>query len=94
MVRAAGAFFGAQFGWGAAATMPHYVGFDPGVGIGGVFQSHTPVSPAVAYVYVADVSATLTAIDAAGGKRMGEPMTMPGMACFGYFSDPSGTMMG
>jgi len=68
--------------------------FDPGAGIGGVFQSHTPATPAVAYIYAADVGAKLTEIDAAGGKRMGEPMRIPGMGCFGYFKDPSGTAMG
>jgi predicted enzyme related to lactoylglutathione lyase len=87
-------FFSAQFGWGSLATMPQYIAFDPGAGVGGVFQSHTPAMPAVAYIYVADVSATLSAIDAAGGKRMGDAMPMPGMGCFGYFSDPSGTSMG
>ena len=89
-----GDFVRQQFGWGSAATMPQYVAFDPGAGIGGVFQSHTPVAPALAYIYVADVSATLTAIDAAGGKRMGDAMAMPGMATFGYFTDPSGVAMG
>lgn len=87
-------FFSDLFGWGAMATMPHYMAFDPGAGIGGVFQSHTPATPAVAYIYVTDVSSTLTAIDAAGGKRMGDAMPMPGMGCFGYFTDPSGTAMG
>ncbi len=91
---AAAQFFGDQFGWGALATMPHYMAFDPGAGVGGVFQSHTPATPALAYVYVADVAASLTAIDAAGGKRMADPMPMPGMGCFGYFTDPSGTAMG
>jgi len=74
--------------------MPHFMAFDAGASIGGVFQSHTPAMPAVAYIYVADVGATLSEIDAAGGKRMGEPMRMPGMGCFGYFTDPSGTSMG
>ena len=91
---AAGGFFGEQFGWGSAATMPQFVGFDPGAGVGGVFQSHTPALPAVAYVYVADVKTTMAAIVAAGGKSHGDPMAMPGMATFGYFADPSGTMMG
>jgi predicted enzyme related to lactoylglutathione lyase len=91
---AAGAFFGEQFGWGFAETMPAYVGFDAGAGIGGVFQSHTPVAPSMAYVFVDDVSATLNAIDANGGRRMGDAMAMPGMATFGYFTDPSGTGMG
>jgi len=87
-------FFGELFGWGTLATMPQYTAFDPGAGIGGVFQSHTPATPAVAYIYAADVGAKLTEIDAAGGKRMGEPMRIPGMGCFGYFKDPSGTAMG
>lgn len=90
----AGAFFGEQFGWGFAETMPSYVAFDAGAGIGGVFQSHTPVAPSMVYVYVDDVAATLTTIDAHGGRRMGDAMAMPGMATFGYFTDPSGTGMG
>jgi predicted enzyme related to lactoylglutathione lyase len=74
--------------------MPQYLGFTPDGGISGVFQSHTPSLPAVAYIYVADVAAALTEIEAAGGRRMGEPMGLPGMATFGYFADPSGTHMG
>ena len=74
--------------------MPPYVAFDPGAGIGGVFQSHTPALPAVAYIYVDDAVATLTAIDAAGGSRLGDAMSMPGMGTFGYFKDPSGSSMG
>jgi uncharacterized protein len=91
---AAASFFGELFGWGTLSTMPQYMAFDPGAGIGGVFQSHTPASPAVAYIYATDVGAKLAEIDAAGGKRMGDPMRIPGMACFGYFHDPSHTTMG
>lgn len=91
---AAARFFTKLFGWGSGETMPHYMGFDPGAGIGGVFQSHTPGLPAVAYVYVADVGATLQAVDGAGGARLGDPMAMPGLGCFGYFKDPSGTSVG
>lgn len=87
-------FFGGQFGWGCAETMPRYVMFDPGAGIGGVFQSHTPTLTALGYVYVADVAATLKEIDAAGGRRTAEPMSVPGLCTFGYFKDPSGTDMG
>lgn len=86
-------FFGAQFGWGTLPTMPAFVAFDAGAGIGGVFQSHTPALPAVAYIYVADVAAKLLEIEAAGGKRLGDPMSMPGMGTFGYFTDPSATTM-
>ena len=88
------AFFAEHFGWGTLPTMPPYVAFDPGAGIGGVFQSHTPALPAVAYIYVHDAMATLTAIDAAGGSRLGDAMSMSGMGTFGYFKDPSGSSMG
>lgn len=90
----AGRFFGDVFGWWSQEMMPQYLSFHPGAGIGGVFQSHTPVSRGVAYIYVADVDASIATIEGAGGTRMGDPMRMPGLACFGYFSDPSGTMMG
>jgi predicted enzyme related to lactoylglutathione lyase len=91
---AAAGFFGELFGWGSLPTMEHFMAFDPGKGIGGVFQSHTPALPAVAYIYVGDVRAKIVEIEAAGGRRSGDPMDMPGLACFGYFTDPSGTTMG
>jgi len=87
-------FFHELFGWGTVPTMPQFVAFDPGAGIGGVFQSHTPALPAVAYIYVDDASSMLKAIEARGGQRQGDAMSMPGMGTFGYFKDPSGTTMG
>jgi predicted enzyme related to lactoylglutathione lyase len=91
---AAAHFFGELFGWGTRETMPQYLAFDPGAGVGGTFQSHTPTMPAVAYIYVADVGAKIVEIEATGGKRICDPMPVPGMATFGYFQDPSGTSMG
>ena len=88
------AFFGNVFGWGCKETMPRYTGFDPGAGIPGVLQDHTPATPAMLYVYVPDVAAKLDEIDAAGGKRSCDAMTMPGMGTFGYYSDPSSVPMG
>jgi predicted enzyme related to lactoylglutathione lyase len=87
-------FFNELFEWGTRQTLPQYLGFNPGAGVSGVFQAHTPSLPAVAYVYVADVGATLNEIDRAGGRRTAEPMSAPGMGTFGYFTDPSGTHMG
>ena len=87
-------FFGAHFGWATLPTMPRYLMFDAGAGIGGVFQSHTPATRGVAYIYATDVRGTLQKVVAAGGTTLGEAMAMPGMATFGYFRDPSGTMMG
>ena len=91
---AAAACFGEQFGWGTLETMPQYRSFDPGAGLGGVFQSHTPSPSALAYIYVTDVATKLNEIDAAGGRRTAEPMSAPGMGTFGYFTDPSGTNLG
>ena len=91
---AAARWFDGLFGWGSRETMANYMAFDPGRGVGGVFQSHTPGLTAVAYVYVADVGRTLDAIEAAGGARTGDAMAIPGIGCFGYFKDPSGTQMG
>jgi uncharacterized protein len=87
-------FFGELFDWGTLATMPQYMAFDPGAGVGGIFQSHTPSLPAVAYIYTTEVDAKLAEIERAGGKPMGKPMRMPGAGCFGYFKDPSDTTMG
>lgn len=87
-------FFGDLFGWRTIETMPHYLGFDPGAGVGGVFQSHTPALPALAYIYATDVAAKIAEIEAGGGRRLGDPMPLPGLGCFGYFTDPSGTSMG
>ena len=87
-------FFGELFGWGTVETMPSYMAFDPGVSVGGTFQSHTPQTRVLAYIYVADVAGKLGELEAAGGKRMAEPMSMEGFGTFGYFTDPSGTAVG
>lgn len=87
-------FFGDVFGWGTLATMPGYLGFDPGAGVSGVFQTHTPAVRGMAYVWSSDVKASLAVITASGGVPRGEAMSMPGMGTFGYFTDPSGTAMG
>jgi predicted enzyme related to lactoylglutathione lyase len=91
---ATGRFFEELFGWGSIETMPSFRAFDPGAGIGGVFQTHTPATPAVGYIYAEDVKATLSEIESGGGKRIGEPMSAPGMGTFGYFLDASGSTLG
>lgn len=88
---AAGKFFADLFGWGWGESMPGYTAFDPGAGIGGVFQSHTPTLPAMFYVYTSDVAKKLADIEASGGNRTADPMSAPGLGTFGYFQDPSGT---
>ncbi len=90
----AASFLSTMFGWGTLPTMPGYLMFDAGAGIGGVVQSHTPATRGLAYIHVADVAATLAVITDAGGTALGPPMPLPGMTTFGYFTDPSGTAMG
>jgi uncharacterized protein len=88
------ALFGEHFGWGTLGTMPQYMMFDPGAGIGGVFQGHTAVAKSLPYIWVDDVRAKIAEIVAAGGRSLGEPASMPGMGTFGYFVDPNGVGMG
>ena len=56
--------------------------------------SATPQATAMPYLYANDVVAKIAEVVAAGGQKVGEPMSMPGMATFGYFLDPSGTAVG
>ncbi len=91
---AAEKFYGGLFGWGTVAMGPQYMMYDPGAGVGGVFQAHTPQAPVMIYIYVDDVLATLEKIKASGGKQIGEAAAMPGMGMFGYFSDPNGVVLG
>lgn len=91
---ATAAFFANAFGWRAIPTLPHSTAFDPGAGITGIWQSHTPSTRALPYIYVASVEQALRDVEQAGGVRRGAPTVVPGMATFGYFTDPSGTPMG
>jgi predicted enzyme related to lactoylglutathione lyase len=93
-LEATGKFYTDLFGWSTASSMPEYLLFNTGKGIGGVFQGHTPAAPVMVYIWVDDVAAALDAIDAAGGKRLGDAMQMPGMPTFGYFTDPAGKSIG
>ncbi|MCC7479415.1 hypothetical protein IT575_13305 [bacterium] len=86
--------FGEVFGWGLQESMPQYMMFNAGGGISGVFQSHTAIAKSMPYIWVDNVVASLAAVEAAGGQRIGEPASMPGMGTFGYFTDPSGVAMG
>jgi uncharacterized protein len=87
-------FYGGLFGWACTETMPDFMAFAPGRGLSGVFQSHTPQTHAVAYVWADDIAATLGRIEAAGGRREGEPTSMPGLATFAYFWDTEGCLHG
>jgi len=87
-------FYSKVFGWTTTPSPHHeeYLGFASGGGADGVFQSHTPDIPVVAYIWVDDVAATLAKIKEAGGEPYGEATPTP-MGVFGYFKDPSGIWM-
>lgn len=87
-------FFGSVFAWRSIPTLPHSTAFDPGAGIAGIWQSHTPSTRSLPYIYAASVEQALRDVERAGGVRRGTPTVVPGMATFGYFTDPSGTPMG
>lgn len=87
-------FFRRQFGWDTQPAMEGYLSWNSGAGLSGVFQSHTPDMPVMAYIFVDDVQATLDAISAAGGTTFGDAMEMEGITTFGYFTDPGGVVMG
>jgi predicted enzyme related to lactoylglutathione lyase len=87
-------FFREQFGWDTQPAMEGYLSWNSGAGLSGVFQSHTPDMPVIAYIFVDDVQAALDAVTAAGGTTFGDAMSMEGIATFGYFTDPGGVVMG
>jgi predicted enzyme related to lactoylglutathione lyase len=90
------AFYGELFGWGCAEdpAMPGFMSFNPGLGLSGVFQNHTPAAHSMVYIWVDDVKAASEKIVAAGGKMFGEPMSMPGFGTFAYFTDTEGATHG
>ena len=87
-------FYRELFGWDTQHTMDQYMAWNSGAGIAGVFQSHTPDLPVMAYIWSDDVQATLDAVTAAGGTTFGDAMAMEGMGNFGYFTDPGGLVLG
>jgi uncharacterized protein len=87
-------FFGSQFGWQCTETMPQYMALNPGAGIAGTFQSHTPDGRAMAYIWSDDLDATVQAAKDAGAALIGDVFAAPGMPRFAYFTAPGGIVFG
>ena len=91
-------FYKAIFGW-ETQDFPDmdYTTFKSGEGgIGGGFMTVRDDSPAgtvVAYIQTDDINATLSQIEAHGGKVLVPPMDIPGVGRFAHFSDPTGNLM-
>jgi predicted enzyme related to lactoylglutathione lyase len=50
--------------------------------------------PAIAWVEVDDLDATLAAVADAGGSSASDPRELPGVGRLAYVRDPAGTLVG
>ncbi len=91
-------FYADVFGW----KMEHiddmnYTTFKAGDGVGGGFNPVTAQNPAgtvTVYIETDDVTASLKAIEKAGGTIISLEMEIPKTGKFGIFRDPQGNMIG
>jgi uncharacterized protein len=68
-------------------TEPGYIG-------GGMLQRQDPVTKPVITLEVADIDATLAAVEKNGGGKIGEKMQVGEMGFAAYFTDSEGNLMG
>ena len=62
---------------------------------GGLLRTPEGIFPYVTiYVGVDDLAGTLDRAEELGGKRVFEPMPIPGVGTFAMFQDPDGVMLG
>lgn len=91
------AFYGALFGWDAGEASEEFGGyrmfFLHGKSVAGLGpQQRADVPPFwSSYVSVVDAAAAATAVEAAGGKVLVSPMTIPEAGTMAVFSDPEGS---
>jgi uncharacterized protein len=67
---------------------------DPGAINGGMAARGGPISSTVITIEVADIDATLDAVEKLGGTRLREKTSVGGMGYTGYFTDPEGNVVG
>jgi predicted enzyme related to lactoylglutathione lyase len=91
-----GAFYTDIFGW-TKSPMPggSLIETNSTEGIQGHMTSlgHEPHQYITFYIQVDDINATLTKIEAAGGKKIVGPISLPDKRQFAWFSDPGGNMV-
>jgi predicted enzyme related to lactoylglutathione lyase len=94
---AARAFYGSLFGWTfPEGGLPGYTYVDTGLEgalPGGISPLQDGPPLATFYVGVSDVTATLDAVVAQGGKIVQPATSVPGVT-FGLFADPQGQVVG
>ena len=92
-------FYREQFDWEIDANNPMNYGLvrtNAGAGIdGGIGAPEPGGSPSILfYVQVDDIAATLSSIEAAGGKTLMPRTVLPGMVTLATFADPQGNVVG
>ncbi len=92
-------FYSQAFGWQIKAAGPSYAMALPGddVGINGGIGSPPEsgdASRVTFYIEVADLEATLQYVERLGGKRVVDPVDVPGGPSFALFADPEGHVIG
>lgn len=95
--QAAGKFYNELFGW-KVQQIPemNYATFDTG-SIGGglnLVQENYPAGTVAVYVHTDDIDATLRKAESLGGKTLVPRSEIPGVGWFGFFTDPTGNMIG
>ena len=94
----AAAFYSAIFGWKVRERGDGNLAFDDAGSVSGTWvkeQDRTPEERTRVYIMVDSISASLTAIQKAGGRVL-TPRTDigPGMGAFAVFADPVGNEFG
>lgn len=95
---ATGKFYSDLFGW-EVAQMPemNYATFDTGNNVGGGFNpvnENNPAGTVLVYIGTDDIDASLAKAESLGGKIVTPKTEIPGTGWFGFFSDPTGNMVG
>jgi uncharacterized protein len=90
-------FYQRALGWDLErwGPMEYWTARGEGEGIDGALSKRAPESPGlIFYIQVDDIAATLDAIEAAGGRRLTEPMPIPTMGWSAHFEDSEGNRVG
>ncbi len=90
-------FYTSLFGWTAAnAGVAAYLNTNSTEGIQGHITSlgHEPHQYITFYIQVDNIADQLQKIEAAGGKKLVGPVTLPTGQQFAWFKDPGGNIVG
>lgn len=94
----AGKFYRDLFGWDVV-QMPemNYATFETGENVGGGFNPVSDTNPAgtvIVYIGTDDIEASLAKAESLGGKIVLPKSEIPETGWFGFFTDPTGNVVG